>query len=209
MLLMTEPGLRERKKRDTRQRLADLATAMFVERGFDNVSVADVAAAAGVSKMTVFNYFPRKEDLFFDRGTEFAEILTAAIRDRAPGVSPVAAVGALMLRLIDERHPFGGFRDGLPGFWGVILGSPALQARVREAVEEMESLLRHLIGEAEGAPPDDPEIALTAALTMATARACFVVGARRIMAGEWTDDFHAEHRAFVERGFRRLAAASA
>lgn len=60
-------GLRERKKRLTRQRISGEATALFLERGFDEVAVAEVARAAGVSTMTVFNYFPRKEDLFLDR----------------------------------------------------------------------------------------------------------------------------------------------
>lgn len=61
-------GLRERKKWETRRRISDVATGLFFARGFDNVTIAEVAEAAGVSRMTVFNYFPRKEDLFLDRG---------------------------------------------------------------------------------------------------------------------------------------------
>jgi AcrR family transcriptional regulator len=197
-------GLRERKKRDTRQRLSDIATVMFTERGFDNVSVAEVAEAAGVSKMTVFNYFPRKEDLYFDRVPELAELLTTAIRDRAPGVSPVAAVGALMLRLLDERHPLAGLRDNFPIYWGVVLASPALRARAREAVDDVQTLVGALIAEAEGRSPDDPEIRLTAALVVATSRTCYVTAAKRMMAGEKADDIYPEHRAFVERSFHRL-----
>ena len=82
---MDEPSLRERKKRETRQRISNVATGLFMLRGFDNVTVAEVAEAANVSKMTVFNYFPRKEELFFDRGAEAIELTEAAIRDRAPG----------------------------------------------------------------------------------------------------------------------------
>jgi AcrR family transcriptional regulator len=197
-------GLRERKKRDTRQRLSDLATAMFIERGFDNVSVAEIAEAAGVSKMTVFNYFPRKEDLFFDRGPEFVEMVTDAIRGRAKGVSPVAALGALMLRQLDERHPLAGLRDSYPAFWNVVLASPALRARVREAVVDAETLIGHLLAEAEGRPPEDPEIRLTAALVMATARVCYQSAAERVMAGEKAEDIFPEHRAFVESAFQRL-----
>src|ERR1700712_5361728 len=78
-IAVAELGLRERKKRETRQHLSDIATGLFYERGFDAVSVAEVADAAGVSKMTVFNYFPRKEDLFFDRGPELAELFSEAI----------------------------------------------------------------------------------------------------------------------------------
>jgi AcrR family transcriptional regulator len=187
-------GLRERKKQETRQRLADLATMLFAARGFDNVSVADVAEAAGVSKMTVFNYFPRKEDLFFDRAPEFAALLTAAVRDRAAEQTPVAAVRALVLRLLDERHPLGGFGDSFPGFWNVVLGSPALRARAREAVDELEGLLADLFAEAY----DDGHARLSAAMTVAAWRTAYLSGARRIMAGERADDFFAEHRAWVE-----------
>jgi AcrR family transcriptional regulator len=204
MSLVTDEGLRQRKKRDTRQRLSDVATMMFIERGFDNVSVAEVAAAVGVSKMTVFNYFPRKEDLFLDRGPEFADLMTAAVRERAPGVSPVAALGALMLRLVDERHPLAALADRFTGFWRVVLDSPALRARAREIEDDSETLLVRLLAEAEGTAPDDAEVRLTAALAAATFRTCYVTAARRILAGEKADDIYPEHRAFVERAFQRL-----
>jgi AcrR family transcriptional regulator len=190
-------GLRERKKQETRQRLADLATMLFAQRGFDNVSVADVAAAAGVSKMTVFNYFQRKEDLLFDRVPELDALLTTAVRDRHPDQTPVAAVRELVLRLLDERHPLGGFADTFPGFWQIVLDSPALRARAREAVDEAEDLLARLYAESYG----DGRARLTAALTLAAWRTCYLSGARRIMAGEHADDFAAEHRAWVAECF--------
>ena len=62
--MTNEKGLRERKKLATRRAISDIATGLFMERGFDNVTVAEVAEVANVAKMTVFNYFPRKEDLF-------------------------------------------------------------------------------------------------------------------------------------------------
>ncbi|MBP2048736.1 AcrR family transcriptional regulator [Streptomyces griseochromogenes] len=74
-----ELSLRERKKRQTRQRISDVATVRFVERGFDKVTVTEVARAAGVSAMTVFNYFPRKQDLFLDRIPEAVETFGEAV----------------------------------------------------------------------------------------------------------------------------------
>ncbi|QFG77192.1 hypothetical protein DMB90_27655 [Raoultella planticola] len=70
-------GLRE-QKRLTRQQLSNTATELFIKQGFDNVTVSDIAAAAKVSKMTVFNYFPRKEELYFDRIDEIRQLLQDA-----------------------------------------------------------------------------------------------------------------------------------
>src|SRR5438034_3149760 len=87
----TTEGLRERKKRQTREAIAAAAMELFAARGFDAVTVADVARAADVATATVFNYFPRKEDLVYSRLEVFEEELLAAIRDRLPGTSVVDA----------------------------------------------------------------------------------------------------------------------
>ena len=86
------PGLRERRKQQTRQAISDIATRMFVARGFDEVTIAQVADAAGVAKMTVTNYFPRKEDLVFDRAEAVERHLAGVIAARAPGESMLAAI---------------------------------------------------------------------------------------------------------------------
>src|SRR6266487_6763380 len=129
---MVSEGLRERKKRQTRELISAVATELFIRRGFDNVTVAEIAAAADVSKMTVFNYFPRKEDLFFDRQEEHEEAFAAAVRNRPAGTSVLAAVRAMLIDAIDRRLPIGGVLDGIPIFWQVVLDSPALLARARE-----------------------------------------------------------------------------
>ena len=85
------PGLRERHKQETRQAISDIATRMFVDRGFDEVTIAQVADAAGVAKMTVTNYFPRKEDLVFDRAEAIISGLASAVANRARGESMLAA----------------------------------------------------------------------------------------------------------------------
>ena len=84
-------GLRERKKLDTKRGIAEIATRLFMKRGFDVVTVADIAAAANVSRMTVFNYFPRKEDLFFDREDETKQIIRNILVRRV-SLSPAEAM---------------------------------------------------------------------------------------------------------------------
>lgn len=80
-------GRRERKKAATRKSISDVATTMFFERGFDNVSIREVADAADVSPTTVFAHFPQKEALVFDEDDEQRDRLVAVVRDRADGVS--------------------------------------------------------------------------------------------------------------------------
>src|SRR5882757_6013689 len=86
-------GLRERKKKAMREHISDTATRLFIARGFEQVTVDEVAAAASVSKMTVFNYFTRKEDLFFDRTDDAQQLLRGALGHRGR-LSPIAALRA-------------------------------------------------------------------------------------------------------------------
>lgn len=100
--MIDEPGLRERKKRQQRDRLADVAAALFAERGYDAVSMSEVARAADVSDQTVYNYFPAKTDLVLDRADEFVALFGAAICERASGSSPATAIRLLVDEDIDR-----------------------------------------------------------------------------------------------------------
>ncbi|MGQ0480345.1 MAG: TetR/AcrR family transcriptional regulator [Pseudonocardia sp.] len=97
-------GLRERKKLRTRRAILETAQAMFVERGYDNVTVTEIAYAVGLSAKTVFSYFPSKEDLVFDRDLEMRALLRDRIRDRAPGRTPLDALVGLLRELIAEAE---------------------------------------------------------------------------------------------------------
>lgn len=152
-----EQGRRERKKERTRQHLAGVASEMFQRRGFDAVTVAEVAEAADVSKMTVFNYFARKEDLYLDRVPEQRELLLGAVADRLAGEGPVAALRRLVCDLIDQRHPLTGLRPGTHHFWQVVENSAALCARWRELEEGVACDLAHALALATGREEGDPE----------------------------------------------------
>ncbi|MCM2413594.1 TetR/AcrR family transcriptional regulator [Streptomyces sp. RKAG290] len=196
-----ELPLRERKKRATRQRISDVATGLFLTGGFDEVTVAEVARAADVSAMTVFNYFPRKEDLFLDRIPQAIELFTQAVRERGPGQSPLAALRGLALGLLDQRHPLSAVDDDFPAFWRIVLASPALRARAREGVEDLEhALARTFAGTGSGFA--DPELA--AALTVAAYRSVYATTARRLLAGEPAAALADDHGARVDAAFDAL-----
>src|SRR5919204_696841 len=90
-------GLRERKKQQTRELLAETARRLFTERGFERVSVAEIAREADVSEKTVFNYFPTKEDLVYWRLETFESELLRAIGERPRGESITAAFARFVL----------------------------------------------------------------------------------------------------------------
>lgn len=206
-------GLRERKRAATRARIAQTAMTLFQERGFDDVTIAEIADAADVSKVTVFNHFHRKEDLFFDRLPEAHALLETAVTERADGTSPLAAVRELLLDLVRQRHPFAPAGDpGYDAFLRIVASSPALIARAREAVAELEDHLGRLLAEA-GAPMADAdrsspdgaaEPRLAAALVTAAYSTIYRETARRQLAGEPTEALLVDHEARVVDAFARL-----
>ncbi len=134
-------GLRERKKRLMRQQLSDTATGMFLERGFDAVRVAEVAAACGVSEKTVFNYFPVKEALIMDRLEGTLAALRIGLDDRGKG--PVEAVLAILAgELGGMTGLLRGPRDAGPGDAGVGRGGGAEEAVRRQAIRRFGDLIR-------------------------------------------------------------------
>ncbi|MEU5437210.1 TetR/AcrR family transcriptional regulator [Streptomyces sp. NPDC020719] len=149
-------GLRERKKRQTRQHISDTATGLFLERGFDAVTIAEVAEAADVSVNTVYNYFPAKEDLFLDRMREVSHRLSRFIRARDAGESAADAVLRELRSALENVSPAFGLIDGFADFMRVIEGAPTLKARLwylqQEVVESVAATLR----EETGAAADDP-----------------------------------------------------
>jgi AcrR family transcriptional regulator len=149
-------GLRERKKQQTRQDLAEAAFELFTTHGYDRVTVADVARAAGVSEATVFNYFPSKEDLVYGRMEAFADDVLAAIRDRAPGQSIFDAFRAFMRQsrgLVAAKDPEAAQR--LVAVNRVIAGSRSLLNRERQIYDEYTRSLARLIAEETSAVPGD------------------------------------------------------
>ena len=154
--MTAEQGLRERKKLRTREAIAEAARRLFVERGFDGVSVAEIAREADVSEATVFNHFPRKEDLVFQRLEDFEDELLRAVRDRPDGESIVAAFGGFVLAprgLLASSDP-----EAVPeliALTRLMMESRALQTREREIYERY---IRSLADVIAAELSDEPEI---------------------------------------------------
>ncbi|HKE65088.1 MAG TPA: helix-turn-helix domain-containing protein [Micromonosporaceae bacterium] len=173
------PGRRERKKAEVRQRISDVATALFLRRGFDQVSVSEIAEAADVARPTVFAHFPRKEDLFFDRYPEVAGQLTRAVRHRPSGKSAVGTLrDAFVAAAEADRAPYGLQADMVP-WWRTVAASRALQARARELADQLAAELADAMGATGTAEPE-----LVAALAVAAYRTVHLEAIRAILAGE-------------------------
>jgi AcrR family transcriptional regulator len=169
-------GLREAKKLATRQQLADVAMRLFATRGFESVTVAEIAATAGVSEKTVFNYFPSKEDLFYDEVPERARALDEAIRLRAADESIVAALRRLQVGECSRLCS-----PGFAVFARIIEASPALQAKELEIM----SLFAQTVAEAlvaEGVDERDARIA--AGLLVSVHRQFFRTARSQALAGK-------------------------
>ncbi|OXM66029.1 TetR/AcrR family transcriptional regulator [Amycolatopsis vastitatis] len=195
---MADPGLRERKKQATRQLISNVATGLFIQRGFDEVTVAEVAEAAGVSKMTVFNYFPRKEDLFLDRHADRLAELVSVVRSRPAGTSACAALRRHQHELLAAGHPLSGAIAGGPGFWWVLTSSPALMARWYEQEREIAEALAEVLTEETGEAFRSRMVAglLTTAITTVFAHAM-----SRVLAGDDATVVRREQAAVVEQAF--------
>ncbi|KMS80175.1 TetR family transcriptional regulator [Streptomyces leeuwenhoekii] len=155
-------GLRERKKRQTRQYISDVATGLFLQRGFDAVTVAEVAEAANVSVNTVYNYFPAKEDLFLDRSKGVIDRLSRWVRGRGDGESAARAVLRELREEVESVSPRMGLMDGYESFMRVIQDSPALRSRMWAIGQEVLLNLEGTLREETGAAADDPMPALMA-----------------------------------------------
>jgi AcrR family transcriptional regulator len=192
-------GRRERKKTELRTRISDVATALFLQRGFDEVSVSEVAEAADVARPTVFAHFPRKEDLVFDRYPEAEALVVAAILERPAGTSAVAALTDLMLTLAEQGHPLSAIRGSFAPFWRMVAESRALQSRARERLEHLEQAIAHAM-----ATTGVPEPRLTAALFVAAYRTVHLSSIERILAGEDPVAVTTDHPMRVRRTLESL-----
>ncbi|THA57622.1 TetR/AcrR family transcriptional regulator [Streptomyces sp. A1136] len=203
----TEPrttGLRESKKLRTRHHLAATAIELFLERGFDAVSVADVAAAAEVSKPTLFRYFPTKEDLVLDRFADHQDEAARVVRDREAGAGPVGALRAHFLAALADRDPITGLCDhpNVLAFQGLLYATRSLESRIGHYTAREVELLAAVLRE-EGVAPLAARLAAQHLVTVR--RELGRENYHRLAAGQSADEAYPTARAEAEQAFAMLA----
>jgi AcrR family transcriptional regulator len=208
-ILSMPPDRRTRKRLATRQGISDAATRLFIERGFDNVTVDEIAEAADVGRMTVFNHFPRKEDMFFDRDEEGRETLRNALRHRDAGIAPIEALRLLARRAASEDPLYIHFSPETQGFVETIEKSPALIARARAIRDELAQVVMAALAESAGQEATDADAQLAANLLLATWAVAFIRAHRTYRESRDAGKAKSVFLALIERGSSGIEAAMA
>lgn len=195
---MTHPGLRERKKRQTFESVSEIAIRLFLEKGFDAVSVAEIAAAAGISKPTLFRYFPAKEDLVLHRIADHEDEAARVVAESDQ--APLVALRRHFLDGLERGDPVTGLSDHpqVLAFHRLLYGTPSLVARAHGHLERQEAALAEVLG-------GDLDARLAAGQIVAVRRVLALENWRRIAAGERVEDVRGEAVAAAERAFGVLA----
>jgi AcrR family transcriptional regulator len=197
------PGARERKRQETRARIVDAAAELFAERGFDTVSVMEIARHAGVVEKTVFNHFPVKEGLVFDADPPMRAALLDAVRRRPAGESVSAAAGSFVVGAVSLLgSPEAA--TGVARMARVIRGSRTLQVREREILGELTNALAGLIAEETSARPGQVEPWLAAHAVMGLYASLLELARDRVLAGIGGLELSAELRRQGRRGLSLL-----
>lgn len=205
----TTPDRRTRKRLATRERISQAATRLFLEQGFDHVTVDDVADAADVGRMTVFNHFARKEDMFFDRDDEGREMLRAALRQRDTHTAPVETLRLLAHQLVAERSSYLDFSARGQAFVETVQASETLTARARAIRDELTELVAAELSESAGPGHSDLDAALAANLILATWTVAFTQSHRIFRETQDAENARAAFLAVIDKGSRGVLGAMA
>lgn len=196
-------GVRERRRLETRDRIVEVAAALFAERGFDAVSVVEIAQRAGVVEKTVFNHFPVKEGLVLSTDPPVRAALLRAVAERPAGESAAAAAGTfLVTAMASLGDPEAA--EGVAAMARVVRGSRTLQVREREILGEITAALAAQIREETGAPDGAVEPELTASAVTALYGRLLELARDRVLAGVTGPELAAELRAAGRRGLSLL-----
>lgn len=198
-------GLRERKKQQMYRRLSDTAIGLFLEKGYERVTVADIAAAVDISKPTLFRYFPAKEDLVLHRLADHEGEAGRVVAQRAAGCSPLEALRCHFLDGLARRDPVTGLNDDpeVLSFHRLLYGTPSLVARLHTYMERDEAALAHALSSETGG---GVQARLAAGQIVAVQRILAQENWRQITADRSVDALHPEAVAVAQAAFTQLKA---
>nr|WP_246405840.1 TetR/AcrR family transcriptional regulator [Modestobacter versicolor] len=197
------PTLREQRRQRTREAIVDAAAELFTERGFDHVSVVEIAQRAGVVEKTVFNHFPVKEGLVFETDPPIRAALLEAVRRRPAGQSAAAAAGDFVVAAVSQLGSPAA-AEGVAEMARVIRGSRTLQVREREILGTLtDTLAEQITLETRPAPGElEPWLAANAVTGLYTA--LLELARDRVLAGASGPELVAELRTRGQRGLALL-----
>ncbi|MBM7439315.1 TetR/AcrR family transcriptional regulator [Streptomyces sp. HB132] len=192
-------GLRARKKERTRDAIGDAAVSLFLQHGFDRVSVNDVAAAAEISKPTLFRYFPTKEDLVLYRFADHQGESARVVRDRESGIEPVTALHRHFRAGLEQYDPVTGLNDHpeVVAFHRLVFTTPSLAGRLMRYRLEDEEALADALGEG-------IQARLLAAQLLAVQRVLARTNWQKVAEGRTAHDVHPEAVADADQAFNQL-----
>lgn len=196
---------RTRKRLATRQSISDVATRLFIERGFDNVTVDQIAELADVGRKTVFNHFARKEDMFFDLDDQGREDLEYAVKTRRSDVGLVEALRLFAHQSALEDRPYVRFLPGSEQFIGAVMASEALMARARAIRDEFTVILATALSQAAGRASSDATANLAASLFVATWVVAAMEGYQVFRDGKDAEQAKSSFLSIIDRGAKGLA----
>jgi AcrR family transcriptional regulator len=209
MPTVDEPlGLRERKRLRTHRTISETAIALFLQRGYDQVSITEIAAVAEVSRRTVFAYFPSKDDLVLHRIADHQDEAARVVRERAPGEAPLDALHRHLRSALARRDPITGLCDNpeVVAFYRLIVNTPALASALSRYQARSEKALAAALRDA--TPADDPQpeqvARLAAAQIIAIRNTLGRANQERIAAGQTADAIAPDALAEADRAHQLL-----
>lgn len=204
--MVDQPGLRERKRQRTHQAISAAAIALFLDRGYDNVSIAEIADAAEVSRRTLFAYFPTKDDLVLHRFADHEDEPARTVRARTPGQSPLDALHQQRRQALVARDPITGINDTpeIAAFYGLVVTTPALRSALLAFAGRSKDALAAALRES-----TTDEHAGTATLAAAQISAVHLTlsdaNHARIVAGQSADDLEPHALAELDQAYAMLS----
>lgn len=161
-------GLRERKRRETLQRITDVGMGLFLQKGYEATTLDEIATAAGISRRTFFYYFKSKDDILLSLQNAMGEVIVTALKTQTTERRPIDAVRDAVIAVC-SRFP----ADEMMAIDRLMRSSPAVQARKQASYVQHEEDLFRALRQRWPDPQRETGLRLVAMLSMGAIRLSF------------------------------------